>query len=357
MGIIRLLLAISVVLSHGMPIYGNSLIGGPAAVRIFYIISGFYMGLILDSKYKTDVKSFYRNRFLKIFPIYWFVQLMSIIFYGYIYLRNPDQINPFQQILNLSGYHSIWVILIQIIIIGLDLFLFIGFNTNQTEAHLTNNYQIEPNPGHHYMLIPQAWSLSLELMFYALIPFINKWKIKWIILTIILSFFARFAFYYLLKLDFDPWTYRFFPFEIGFFLLGTLSYKLSKYLNRINISGLYFTAIFILSMMIFSYFPNLDYQLKSSLLTIFIILTLPKIFEYFSKSKLDRKVGELSYPVYIVHILVFKLLRSHVDKPYLTISAIIVSILISIVILKLYYLYIEPKRKIKNNELRTELLS
>ena len=65
MGTIRLLLAISVVIAHSNPFFGQRLWEGEIAVELFFIISGFYMALILNEKYNTTEKTviFYQNRF------------------------------------------------------------------------------------------------------------------------------------------------------------------------------------------------------------------------------------------------------------------------------------------------------
>ena len=49
MGIIRLILAIAVVIVHTEePIFGFEFVRGLVAVQAFYIISGFYMAMILN---------------------------------------------------------------------------------------------------------------------------------------------------------------------------------------------------------------------------------------------------------------------------------------------------------------------
>jgi len=63
MGLLRLILAISVVLAHTSYIFGFGLVGGQAAVQAFYIISGFYMALVLNEKYIGENRSYY------LFPI------------------------------------------------------------------------------------------------------------------------------------------------------------------------------------------------------------------------------------------------------------------------------------------------
>ena len=50
-GFLRLLLAIAVVLVHSSGIFGIGLLGGVEAVEIFFMISGFYMVLVLENIY------------------------------------------------------------------------------------------------------------------------------------------------------------------------------------------------------------------------------------------------------------------------------------------------------------------
>ena len=66
MGIIRFLLALAVVAFHSQRILGLRLMGGNEAVEIFFIISGFYMSLILRGKYARHAHAAARVRsFLK----------------------------------------------------------------------------------------------------------------------------------------------------------------------------------------------------------------------------------------------------------------------------------------------------
>ena len=80
MGLLRLLLAFSVVIAHTSPVFGYVGIGGQA-VPAFFIISGFYMNLVLSRKYMlcdNGIRTFYFNRFIRIFPIYWSCLLLAI---------------------------------------------------------------------------------------------------------------------------------------------------------------------------------------------------------------------------------------------------------------------------------------
>jgi peptidoglycan/LPS O-acetylase OafA/YrhL len=80
MGLIRFLLAMAVVAAHSAPILGLTLVGGKIAVQSFFVISGFYISLILNEKYPAGTRGtllFYGNRFLRIYPIYWAVLLLT----------------------------------------------------------------------------------------------------------------------------------------------------------------------------------------------------------------------------------------------------------------------------------------
>ena len=77
------------------------------------------------------------------------------------------------------------------------------------------------------LIIPQAWTLGLELSFYLIAPFILK-RLNLIIILLIISILTRIYLYYIgLGLQ-DPWSYRFFPTELAFFLFGSLSHQIWK---------------------------------------------------------------------------------------------------------------------------------
>jgi peptidoglycan/LPS O-acetylase OafA/YrhL len=53
---------------------------GRAAVQMFYLISGFYMALILNEKYRrpTATGIFYSNRFLRLWPAVFIVNVLVV---------------------------------------------------------------------------------------------------------------------------------------------------------------------------------------------------------------------------------------------------------------------------------------
>ena len=80
MGALRLILALAVVLTHSGSLWGYQITGGSVAVQCFFIISGFYMALILNEKYVApgDLRIFYVNRLARIFSLYWLFLALAL---------------------------------------------------------------------------------------------------------------------------------------------------------------------------------------------------------------------------------------------------------------------------------------
>ena len=83
MGLLRLLLAAIVLFEHTGGIGGYAMTGGALAVQCFFIISGFYMGLVLNERYDRPAlnRAFYTNRLIRIFAMYYlFLALHLLVF-------------------------------------------------------------------------------------------------------------------------------------------------------------------------------------------------------------------------------------------------------------------------------------
>lgn len=77
MGLIRYLLAISVALGH-MPIAQHfQLLHGEIAVKSFFLISGYYMAMII--KYYPNPINFWKSRYLRLFPTYIVFLLLAFV--------------------------------------------------------------------------------------------------------------------------------------------------------------------------------------------------------------------------------------------------------------------------------------
>ncbi|MBE9041377.1 acyltransferase, partial [Oscillatoriales cyanobacterium LEGE 11467] len=121
-------------------IYGNYdlswllFAAGGVAVRIFFCLSGYLMGKVFyTQRYKIDFKGilrFWRNRALRVFPLYYFAILVLSLF---VY---PDILRP-----------QNWIYLLRLCTFTYHQVLPVGFNG-------------------------ALWSLSTEIQFYFLVPFL-----------------------------------------------------------------------------------------------------------------------------------------------------------------------------------------
>src|SRR5213596_1421923 len=69
MGTLRLVLALTVACGHIFPawLWG---VQNVLAVKAFFVISGFYMALILQERYQGRAREVYLNRVLRLFPLH-----------------------------------------------------------------------------------------------------------------------------------------------------------------------------------------------------------------------------------------------------------------------------------------------
>jgi peptidoglycan/LPS O-acetylase OafA/YrhL len=98
-----------------------------------------------------------------------------------------------------------------------------------------------------------------------------------------------------------------------FFLAGYLSYQIHLKLKEKPVSNQIslFALIFIIAFTIlYNYLPSIrvhwfPFSIKELIYFSTIILSIPLLFNWLKDSRIDYKIGELSYPVYISHMLVF----------------------------------------------------
>lgn len=322
MGLYRAILALSVLLAHAGGIYGYFIIDGVVAVKCFLIMSGFYMALILNEKYtskKSTLFLFYTNRIYRIMPLYIFFLLISILvpFICLKFDKFPlqtailDRFSDYYHVLDPTTF--IYIIFSNIFVVGREIGAFLGINLYDGTMYFTSSVMEIGGPCvNSFMFIPQAWTLSVEFYFYLLAPFIIKLKSRYIALLILLSFFIRFVLYYS-GYNNLIWSTTFFPSEIGLFLLGYISYRIFIFLNNnnllINKASIVFSTIIFGLTIFYPLLPRnalVPYFFKNNEIIIYLIFTigLPFLFHQSKFSRIDRFLGELSYPIFLSHLFI-----------------------------------------------------
>lgn len=356
MGILRTILAIAVVIYHSYTIFGLKMTGGQVAVQSFYMISGFYMALILNEKYigKGSYKMFISNRLLRIYPAYWLILLAALLMSLIGYFSGHSAYYLSRYISNsdcLPWYTYFYFIMENVLILGQDVLLFLGIDP---DCHLffTKYPLSEKHFAFQYLLVPQAWSVSLELMFYFIAPFIVRRKMKWQVLLLIIFLAIRFYFSQVHYYSTDPWTYRFFPFELPFFIIGSLLYHWYLRIKEQNIPK-YIPYGLLIGCLLFALFYNewaKDSESKKWMFYGLIALSIPYLFKHFKDNKIDRWIGELSFSIYISHHLIVMFLHQFFFKnvkwmSYYGYTALILSFVLALMINKFVLAPIEKKRQ------------
>ena len=296
MGLFRVILAISVVLSHIVktetPFYQG--FGGTNSVEIFFLVSGFYIALILDKTYKSK-RMFYLNRILRLYPVYLIVCLLVLL--TSILRRGFAE--------NLFGYSPL-VLLIStfsnLTLIGTDWLMF--FDTSNGGIQLTSSV-VTGDRMRDLLWIAPAWSLGIEITFYAMAPILCRWRSRFLIAAIIGLCTIR-IFFNQSEFNFagSPFDARFFPFELPYFLVGILLYRCkrdAKLEVTIPLKYLY-SALFLFFLIFEPIRSSFDLSRTASMAVLVIVAAVVVLFG--QSSEFDRKFGELSYPIYISHVFI-----------------------------------------------------
>jgi peptidoglycan/LPS O-acetylase OafA/YrhL len=339
MGIFRFLLAVSVFLYHSDK-YINVL-NGIVAVHAFFIISGFYIALILSEKYKkSSYWTYISNRILRIYPLYWIILSLTIIFYYLVfYIRGGGPI-PELSFTKYSFllYPTYW-----------------GFLSDASLVLFRGYLFVFPI---HLPIVSSAWSLVLEVFFYLLAPILIRLKSFFLFVLLLGSVIIR----YILLLQQTRLNNGdlggFFPANLCFFILGIFAYRIykNKKFYKSKPFVYYLFSIIIITIFLWGQIPNLklyEVLVKEVFLYLGIFLLIPGLFNLFRISYLDKILGDLSYPIYISHVLILMILKE--IQPVWQNTWALMSLYIIITLVLSYFLYYYVDRPI--NKIRQKRVS
>ncbi len=313
MGIVRIILALSVVIEHlAINVPGLKFITGPTAVQSFFVISGFYMALVLNTKYQGpgSTRLFLKNRLLRIYPTYYLIVVLALAMGLAFHATGHAPVTWMAWGTGqppLDGWGRLYMGTIHLTLVGQETPLL--FHTDAAgHLHGAADALRHPNAIWPYLIVPPAWSLSLELIFYAIAPFLVRRRPVIMIGVIAASLTVRALMTYGLKLDYDPWFYRFFPSELSSFMFGALAWRI--YNDRVKTMDLARYKPWILAACWGFWIAAPYVGVRPAWTLYFMALMAPFLFAASRSSRKDRAIGELSYPIYICHWPVLKLLES-----------------------------------------------
>lgn len=284
-GVYRTFLAFVVMAHHllGIPFIGHY------AVHGFFILSGYLMTLIMCEKYGYSIRGvrlFAINRWLRLYPSYFVILVLTVCivaFYG------GGLTTAYRNSIFLPHSFTGWTQNISLIFLNI-------FPTNEVPR-----------------LSPPTWSLTVELMYYAFIALgLSRSKrscLLWLIVSVV---------YMLATHVFElGYQYRYniifagsLPFALGaniYHYRGRLCALLSSVCKPLPIIGL--VVLFLLNGLwaAVTYYRNgfdlafyISYY-SNYIINCLLIISLINFHPSILKTKSDQKIGEFSYPMYLLH--------------------------------------------------------
>mgnify|MGYP005988064269 CR=1 FL=1 len=284
-GTYRTFLALMVVVHHliSIPVIGHY------AVHGFFILSGYLMTYVMTNSYGysiNGIRSFAANRFLRLYPSYWVVLSLTILA---ILIFGEENSTIYREFIYLPD--SIFSLIQNISLLYFDFF-----------------------PGKVYpRLSPPTWALTIELVFYLLIALgASRYK------DMTLLWFISSLLYMVLTHVFEMgYSYRY-----NFIIAGTLPFSLGamiyhyykdikSFIPKTSSSNVIIILMFLFILnsgvpvvsgkLSFPYVVNSISFYVNYMINAIIIFALIDGKISFISSEIDKKIGDFSYPLYLMH--------------------------------------------------------
>ena len=326
-GYLRFILAFFVLISH-VDVRFFGLNPGVMAVVVFYILAGHVVSHLWEDIIpggRGKIYRFYRDRALRIFPLYCYIVVLTLIF------------------LIITGYaeprFSLQKIINNFLIVPLNYFM-------------VTDSAILTTP--HWCLIPPAWSLGAELQAYLLLPVVFLYKPLKIFMVIIS--FGVYSLANLSVIDPDYFGYRliagvFFIFVAGSSIQAAQNNKLNNVLfDRIYPWALWGGIAVLGLVFMWKGVFSAAYTRETFIGLLFGIPAVYGMNKYRVKLPGNALLGALSYGMFLSHFLIIWWLAytGYVEKtsivyiPVITLGSLALSYLGVVVIEK----NVDPIRKV-----------
>jgi peptidoglycan/LPS O-acetylase OafA/YrhL len=161
--------------------------------------------------------------------------------------------------------------------------------------------------------LSHAWSISCELVFYLLAPVLVRLRLPWLVVVAVSSSLLDPVVSRGLRLPAlaDVASSFAAPCQFGYFVLGIIAYRLYRH-RQWSPSAAHFVAQtgivagFASVCVFYSSWNRLSYTGTLVLLYAGVVLAIPVLFARCSRLSWDRAIGDLSYPVYLLHVSVIR---------------------------------------------------
>lgn len=277
LGCYRALLALLVVISHSsayFPSYVSRFSLGNVGVFSFFVLSGFVIAEALDVFYPGQPHRFLFNRFLRLYPVYWLACIVALLIY---FIKPPENFS-----FSLATFFSNLTILLA-----------------------------ERLPPDQIRYISVVWAVGIELRFYFIVALLDM--LVWISSRFGLQVFFK-ASCSVICLLIYIWAckqglghhpiIKFMP----FFILGYYYY----FIVENGDAGSFIMCLATLPMALNSYIdyhllrPWTDIYLTTAVFLFSLVLLGKLVFIKVGANsdfllRLDKKLGGITYPIYLIH--------------------------------------------------------
>lgn len=333
-------MALAVVFGHSAPISYLSFVYADVAVQAFFIISGFYMSLVLNNRYVGNraYSLFITNRFLRLFPAYWVVLLVTAL------LMIPGEIPLFRDWNNgLKFSTAMYLLLSNVFMLGTDLSYFLSL-TADGGLEWTKNFMNAQTPLYTYIPLAQVWSISVEIVFYILAPLFLRRTIWFCVGFVATSLLVRAALW-TVGLTYDPFNHRLLPIALGYFFIGAISHRFYNFLGPEKLKSMAGYVIWVVLAIYCLVYGHFTFVGQKYPFLILLSLGLPFLFQVSKNLKVDRYIGELSYPIYLVHPTIILVGDRFIDKRIGGMALTLLSIVAAVILNELICAPIERWRQ------------
>lgn len=307
MGFLRLFLAICVVIGHthrGGPLPLN----GRDAVYVFFVISGYYMAMVLRGKYgftSGGLGSFARNRLLRLYPTF-VVAVLGTMAWSVLIHHTSHGIQPLFALASNPRDFPWWTLLGgwlgTVGMVGVDLPFWFSY-LPQNGVFLT---PVQPGwPPQAWVgdlvVVGPSWTVGAELCFYAVATLAAR-NFKWLAAFMVFSLALMIPGRALLVEGNFVWPCRLWIFllGIGVFMATELPLVRRAWMRFIRPSQAVAAGLTIVTV---GLMPLMGRTAPLVVLLCVVVFAVPNLFELTKKSAVDRYVGNLSYPLYLLHML------------------------------------------------------
>jgi peptidoglycan/LPS O-acetylase OafA/YrhL len=276
-GTLRFFLAVGVLFTHFSNVQGIAWY----AVFGFFVLSGYLMTLIMHKSYGYNPRGtaiFALNRVLRIYPLYWLTCLMAV---GILYLIGPEYAQDR----------------------GAD------FGLPETFRQWAQNLGLLMTISSRPLLVQPAWTLTVELFFYACIG-LGLSRTRWLTGLWLITSLLYTGYMLVSGVAFHD---RYFalgaatlPFAVGaaiYHWSDWLQARLSL-LTKTSAAPLILSALFVINWLVsiwLNTYQTWGFYLSLGILIMLIIALHRRRELSFVSRKVDDYLGDMSYPVYLVH--------------------------------------------------------